>query len=260
MADRSLELFVTTPNTVERRFPIGSRFAANEGRDSHGRYPGYRTRDSGSRNREHFRYRSRSGIGLFKVRASSGTGGVPSTIRTHIVHPSLSGALRTCPHSPGGTKPWGSRRSTVGSWVALFSRELLGLLADNPGIFARYFRYLVRGGQKPDRRAPPAGNHLAGHGRGAVDCRYGRLRFLYAPANAGRGATVLGADQRPGRTVPLGVPARSPEPRRTHDHRKRWRSVILHERCHHQYRGRHQHRSPCGCFLDHVISRKIPSG
>ena len=71
--------------------------------------------------------------------------------------------------------------------------------------------------------------------------------------------TVLDTDQGSGRAVPLGVPARFPKLRHTHHQRKRWRSVLLHQRHHHQYRGRHQHRSPCGRIPGDAVGRKIPS-
>ena len=70
--------------------------------------------------------------------------------------------------------------------------------------------------------------------RRAVDRRYGRLRFLYAPAGAGPGTPVLDSDQRSGRTVPLGVLARSRDPRRTQRYcKRRWHSVLLYKRYHH---------------------------
>ena len=96
-------------------------------------------------------------------------------------------------------------------------------------------------------------------GRGAVDCRYGRLRFLYTPDCAGREGPVLGTDQRHGRTVPLGAPSRLHRPRRIqHFRRPRCHPGLL-QRFHYQYRSCHQHRSPCGRLLDHAIGRKIPS-
>ena len=156
--------------------------------------------------------------------------------------------------------PGGSWRSPVGSWVALFCRELLGLLAGNLGIFACHYRDLIRRDQKSDCGAPPAGNRLAGRGRGTVDRRYGGLRFLYAPVGAGPGASVLGPGQRSRRTTPLGVPSRPHHPRRIqHLPRPWWHSGLL-QRYHHQYRGRHQHGSPCGRLLDDAVGCKIPQG
>ena len=171
-------------------------------------------RDADSHDRGHFGYRSRSGSGPFEVRAVGGTGGLPSTGRARRLHPGLPRALRPCPHSRGSAKPRGSGRSAAGSWVALFSRELLGLFAGYLGFSAGDYRDLVRGGSEPDRGASPAANGPANPDRcrrGGADCRYRGLQFLLALAGSGGGAPVLDADQGAGRPVPLGGKARSAE-------------------------------------------------